>query len=85
MPVEVLTRSRVRKRFLSEVRQVGAQLEMITNSLAFLRPGLLVDAGLPIVVDVPDHVNIRPGETVDLIFRSPSLKAAELTETSNSL
>jgi multidrug resistance efflux pump len=69
MPVYVTTRDRKVREFWSEISQVGAQLETITNTLAFVRAGFLVDAGLPFVVDVPKGVQIRPGETVDLVFR----------------
>jgi len=69
MTVHVSTRERKTRNFWSEISQVGAQLETITNSLAFVRQGALVDAGLPIVVDVPKGMQIRPGETVDLVFR----------------
>lgn len=76
IPVEVITRERKRQKFISQISRVGAQVEVITNALAFLRPGVLVDAGLPIVISVPEEVNIRPGEAVDLIFHSPSLRVA---------
>lgn len=85
MKVEVLTRTRTKQRFMSQVRQVGAQMEFVTNSLAFLRPGLLVDAGLPVVVDVPQGVTLRPGETVDLIFQSASLRAAAHEKSKTAL
>ena len=80
IPVEVITRERKRKKFISQISRVGAQVEVITNVLAFLRPGVLVDAGLPIVISVPADVNIRPGEAVDLLFHSPSLRSAPATE-----
>lgn len=67
-PVEVTTRTHHRHRFKTEVVQVGAQLEAITNSLAFLKPGMTVDAGLPVVLRVPPETRIRPGEVVDVIF-----------------
>jgi multidrug resistance efflux pump len=69
MPVYITTRDRKMREFWSEISQVGAQLEIITNTLAFVRTGFLVDAGLPIVVDVPKGMQIRPGETVDVVFR----------------
>lgn len=75
MKVEVVTRTGNRERFESEISQVGAQVEAITNSLAFIRPGLLVDVGLPVVVAVPQDVQIRPGEAVEVIFMPPG-KAA---------
>lgn len=69
MEVEVATRTRHRHKFRAEVSQIGAQVEAITNSLAFLRLGALVDAGLPVVVNLPPGENIRPGEIVDISLR----------------
>jgi len=66
MPVKVVTRSRQRQQFRSKIFQVGAQLENITNELAIIRPMTLVDMGLPVVVDVPKGVHLRPGELVDI-------------------
>ena len=70
MSVHVTTRERKARKFWSEITQVGVQLETITNSLAFVRQGALLDAGLPVVVQVPKGMRIRPGETVDLVFRT---------------
>ncbi len=66
MPVRVSTRTGKAFSFDSSVSQVGAQVEVITNALAFVRQGALVDAGLPVVISVPDDVHIRPGEIVDV-------------------
>lgn len=66
MTVRVHTRDRRRQVFWSEVTQVGAQLEPITNHLAILRLGALVDAGLPLIIRLPKDVELRPGEAVDL-------------------
>lgn len=73
LPVEIVTRNPPRQRFLTQVRQVGAQLEAITNSLALLAPGKLVDAGLQIVLPVPPELTIRPGEIVDVHVQGPSI------------
>jgi len=73
LPVEIVTRNPPRQRFLTQVSQVGAQLEAITNSLAFLVPGKLVDAGLQIVLPVPPELVIRPGEIVDVHVQGPSV------------
>ncbi|HKX63512.1 MAG TPA: hypothetical protein VJS65_16770 [Verrucomicrobiae bacterium] len=70
MSVHVATREYKSRNFWSEISQVGAQMETITNSLAFIRQGSLVDAGLPVVVEIPKGMKIRPGEAVDLVFRS---------------
>lgn len=68
MAVEVTTRTQKRQKFASEVLQVGAQLEPLTNSIAFVRPGTFVDAGLPIIISIPHEVRIRPGEVVDVLI-----------------
>jgi multidrug resistance efflux pump len=68
MKVEVLNRSRQRRKFQSEIAQVGAQVEVITNALAVLRPFATVDVGLPIVINIPPHVSVRPGEAFDILF-----------------
>lgn len=66
LPVEVITRERRRRMFASRIVQIGARVEVITNALAFVRPGALVDSGLPFVVQLPPDINLRPGELVDL-------------------
>lgn len=74
MPVQATTRTRQRLTFSTEILQVGAQVETLTNSLAFFRQGMLVDVGLPIVVRVPPEVKIRPGEMVDLLIQDATPK-----------
>jgi multidrug resistance efflux pump len=69
MEAEIITRSRKRQRFMSKISEVGAQVEMITNSLAFIRQGAMVDEGLPVVFPVPSDAQIRPGEIVDVVFK----------------
>jgi multidrug resistance efflux pump len=70
MPVEVLMQNNQRQRFSTQIAQVGAQLEAITNGLAVVQTGMLVDMGLPIVVAVPPNVQLRPGEVVNIVLRS---------------
>lgn len=70
MAVRVTTRERPARQFWSVVSQVGAQVEVLTNSLAYLRQGSVIDPALPVVVDVPAAVSIRPGEVVDLLLRA---------------
>jgi multidrug resistance efflux pump len=72
LDVMVSLRSGGRKRFMSEIKHVGAQFEVITNSLALVRDGMLVDSGLPVIVEVPAHIHIRPGEVVDLLIKRRS-------------
>jgi hypothetical protein len=69
LTAEILTRNRKRQRFASRIAEVGAQVETITNSLAYIRTGALVDEGLPIVLEVPPNVHIRPGEIVDVVLK----------------
>ena len=66
LKVDVITREQPRRQFTSEIAQVGARLEVITNALAFVRPNTLVDSGLPFVVRLPADLDLRPGEIVDL-------------------
>lgn len=71
MQMEVVTRNRKPQRFVTEVAQVGARVEVITNSIAYLQPGTLVDSGLPLVLPVPPNIHIRPGEVVDVQWVEP--------------
>ncbi len=74
MEVRVRTRNSARQQFSVSVTRIGAQVEVITNALAFVRQGALVDVGLPVVMELPAQNRIRPGELVDLWFvrsRSP--------------
>lgn len=86
MEAEIMTRSRKRQTFISRISEIGAQIEIITNSLAFVRQGFMVDEGLPIVFNVPADAHIRPGEIVDVVLRPISLsfkprETAELPAT----
>ncbi|MBM3831950.1 MAG: hypothetical protein FJ403_01495 [Verrucomicrobia bacterium] len=69
MPVEIRTRDQKAIVRSSEILQVGAQFEPITNSLAIQRAGVLIDIGLPIAVSLPSDLKMRPGELVDLVIR----------------
>jgi hypothetical protein len=64
----VTTRNRKRLEFPSRIVQVGAQVESITNALAYVRQGFLFDSGLPLVVEIPPESRIRPGELVDVLI-----------------
>lgn len=66
MTARITTRTSQRQAFTSQIAQVGAQVEVLTNALAILRPGLLVDAALPVILPVPPEISIRPGEIVDV-------------------
>lgn len=69
MEALLTTREWRRRQFKGVISQVGVQVEFITNSLALLRPGALVDTGLPVVIDLAPDAAIRPGEVVDISIR----------------
>jgi biotin carboxyl carrier protein len=71
--VLVSTRSQPRRQFESEISQVGAHFEIITNAAAFVRQGSLVDTALPLIIPVPDEFHLYPGELVDLQLGSVPL------------
>lgn len=71
--VEVVTQNPPRSRFRTEIVQVGVQIEPITNALAILQAGKLVDAGLQLVLPVPQGFSIRPGEIVNVQMSTFSL------------
>jgi len=82
MTAQVTTRTGQRQAFISQITRVGAQVEVLTNALAMMRPGQLVDMALPVIVPVPPGVNIRPGEIVDvLITEPPTQNAAPAVQT----
>ena len=69
MQVEVVTRNRKPLRFVTEVAQIGARVEVITNAIAYVPVGAIVDSGLPVILPVPPGIQIRPGEIVDVEWR----------------
>jgi multidrug resistance efflux pump len=69
MQVEVVTRTRKPLRFVTEVAQIGARVEVITNAIAYLPAGAIVDSGLPVILSVPPDIQVRPGEIVDVEWR----------------
>lgn len=69
LPVQVTRRTAGRPRFDTVIRHVGPQFETITNALALIREGALVDSGLPVILDVPESLRLLPGEVVDLVIR----------------
>lgn len=79
MEMEVSMQSRAGQRFATQITAVGAQLEAITNGLAVLQQGALVDMGLPIVLSVPANIELRPGEVVSIVRRSS--RAGALSQT----
>jgi multidrug resistance efflux pump len=82
--VLLTTRSPAREQFSISITHIGAQVEVITNALAFVRQGTLVDVGLPVVMDLPPTSRIRPGELVDLRMdrTAPDARAIQITKPS---
>lgn len=76
--VRVTTQERKARQVVGVLTQIGAQIESITNTLALLPQGKLIDAGLPLVVDLPTEARIRPGEIVTL-----SLLPADQSDTAS--
>lgn len=75
MEAVLTTREWRRRQFVGVVSQVGVQVEYITNSLAMLRPGAIVDTGLPVVIDLSPEAGIRPGEIVDIAVQASMASA----------
>lgn len=69
LPVTVSRRVNQRLRLPSQVLHVGPQFEPITNVLALVRDGMLIDSGLPLIVALPPGLHLRPGEIVDIQVR----------------
>lgn len=69
MPVEVRSRTPRAPVHMAMIRHVGSHFEPVTNALALLRPGQVVDLALPIEVSLPPGLKGRPGELVDLTLR----------------
>jgi multidrug resistance efflux pump len=85
MVARITTRTTQRQVFSSQIIQVGAQVETLTNSLAILRPGLMTDAALPVIVSVPQGINIRPGEVVDVVITGlPNKNASPAAQAGSS-
>lgn len=84
-PVRVTTRNFRRQAFHSHIMQVGAQVEVLTNALAVLRPGSLVDSALPLIIAIPSDVTIRPGEIVDVSLSTPEAGREARTTNQNPM
>jgi multidrug resistance efflux pump len=67
MSVVVRSRSGDREEFRSRIIEVGAQVEDMAEVADFPpRPGQITRTGLPVKIDLPTTVGLRPGEIVDL-------------------
>jgi len=78
LKAKITSRNRDRTVYETEVTHVGARLEVITNQLAYIKPGALVDTGLPVIMDLPPHSRIRAGEVVDVLIENPQPRTFSL-------
>lgn len=69
MAVQVRTRSKPQRVASTQIAHVGAQMEPLTNGIALVRSGQIIEFGLAIALVTPPELNIRPGELVDLVLR----------------
>ncbi|HXT41872.1 MAG TPA: hypothetical protein VN887_17825 [Candidatus Angelobacter sp.] len=70
--VRVYARRPHRTAATAKVLQVGAQMELLTAPLRLRGSVPAMDRGLPVLLDLPVGLNVRPGELVDLVIRPGS-------------
>lgn len=70
MQVEVRTRALPSQMTLARIINIGSHFENITNALAITKINTPYDLGLPVEINVPAGLKVRPGELVDLTVRS---------------
>jgi multidrug resistance efflux pump len=71
MPVEVSLRNLPRRTARAEVEEVGPQVELVPPHQ--LRDPQVPEWGLPVRITVPETLDLKPGELVDVTFRPGSL------------
>ncbi|MBI3414484.1 MAG: hypothetical protein HY043_04050 [Verrucomicrobia bacterium] len=69
MSVEVRTRAVPRQASLAAIAQVGVQMEPISPALRSIAHSPLAESGLPVSINVPADLKLRPGEIVDVILQ----------------
>jgi multidrug resistance efflux pump len=68
MRVEVTTRGRPRQKAVAEIAAIGPQIEPLGP--VFARPmSPYYESGLPVVLNIPPELRLRPGELVDVSLR----------------
>lgn len=70
--VMLTTQERNPRKVRGLISHIGAQVVPITNALATVVQGKLMDVGLPIVIDIPIEARIRPGEMMTIHLPEPS-------------
>lgn len=71
--VTLVTRGHRREQIDSVIDQVGVRWEPIPPSLR--RPGMDFEQGLQVLVNLPGHLKVRPGESLDIQIHPDSLLA----------
>jgi multidrug resistance efflux pump len=66
-PVEVRKRGNKRQVGLATVIRVGTQLQLFTQPLRVRGFDASMERGLPVLLTVPENLELNPGETVDLV------------------
>jgi multidrug resistance efflux pump len=68
MKVEVRTRSMKKQVGLAQVLQVGSQMEPLNPALLPMANSKTLETGLPVLVNTPAGMSVRPGEDVEVTF-----------------
>lgn len=71
MAVDVSVRNLPRRTVQSEVEEIGPQIELVPQHQ--LRDPQVPEWGLPVRIAVPEALDLRPGELVDVKFRPGAL------------
>jgi len=67
--VEVRKRGGRSQAGLATVIRVGSQLQLFTQPLRIRGFAAALERGLPVLLTVPDNLDLLPGETVDLVLK----------------
>ena len=67
--VEIRSRNAQRTVGKSHITHVGPRVELFNAPLRVRGMGSAQERGLPILIDVPEGMELRPGEMVDIFFR----------------
>jgi len=70
--VEIRSRNAKRAVGKAHITQVGPRVELFNAPLRVRGMGAAQERGLPILMDVPNGMNLRPGELVDIFFMKDS-------------
>lgn len=68
MKVNVRSRGLHREAVQAEVTSIGPRIELFTVPVQFAGAAKTEERGLPVIMNVPPQMTLRPGELVDLTF-----------------